>query len=491
MNSPIKFGTDGWRSVIADGFTFHNVRRVAHAACQVLRQVSRSRLILVGYDRRFFSDRFAENAARVALAHGFKVELSNSPISSPSLSFQVHHRKAAAGFMFTASHNPYQFNGFKIKGPHGGSVDEKFTLRVEAALDLSPPLWKPQPVPKTDFISSYISALKKIVKLDALAKLKSPIVFDAMHGPGGDIFEQIVLKKLNVKYLRKERDPLFGGGAPEPIEANLSLLKENVLKNRAALGIAVDGDVDRLGLVDEKGRYLPPHTVMPLLLLYLIEGRKQKGKIIQTVSMGFLPQKIAQHFHLPFEEVSVGFKYVGSKMGEGKTLLGGEESGGYGIGMWLPERDSLLCALLIVEMLAVKKQTLSALVDDLEKRFGVSHFKRVDFHLLETVDKNEWVQNILPHINQSMAGYPIKKVNPLDGIKVVTQDDSWVLMRPSGTEPLIRTYSEGTSQKVVDDLLVEADRLVHLPSAQSIKNAEEKVKSLKKLAAKKLKAKVK
>ncbi len=482
--TPIKFGTDGWRSVISDGFTIPNIKRVAQAACDVARETSKSRLILIGYDRRFFSKRFAETASSVALGNGFKVEISKEPLSSPVLSNSVKARKAALGFMITASHNPYYFNGFKLKGPHGGSVDESVTLRVEDRLDTGAAKEKNEKLKGTNFISEYASFLKKFVKFNSFSKLKGSVVFDAMHGPGAQILEEILPNTKKIHFLRKDSDPLFGGGAPEPIEANLAQLKEEVVRKKAVAGFAVDGDADRIGVVDDKGRYLPPHTVMPLLILHMIEGRKLKGKIVQTVSMGYLPGRIAAHFKLDFEEVAVGYKYIGRKIQEGKVLFGGEESGGYGVGLWSPERDGLLCALLLTEMIAMRKQPLSAIVDDMIRRFGESHFKRVDFTLTKAIEKEAWSQHIRNHMATEIGGATIKEIRSTDGLKIVMTDDSWVLLRPSGTEPLIRTYAEASSQKLVDDLLKEADRLVHLPPPKPDKKEKDAAKKAKRAKSK-------
>lgn len=478
MPYEIKFGTDGWRAIIGDGFTFANVKRVAQAACDVTRQNSKSRLILVGYDRRFFSEKFAETAASVAQANGFKVEMTDEPCSSPALSFQVKARKAAIGFMITASHNPYKFNGFKLKGPHGGSVDEDVTRAVENRVDVNEPQVSSDPIKRTDFNTSYLASLKTRVK-PSLAGLKGPVVFDAMHGPGGVLFEQLYSNRDKLIMIRKESDPLFGGVNPEPIEQNLKALVDKVRETKACAGIAVDGDADRIGLIDDKGRYLPPHTVMPLLLLHLVEGRKLKGKLVQTVSMGYLPERIAKHFKLPFEQTPVGFKYVARIMGKDKVLLGGEESGGYGIGLWSPERDGLLCALLIIEMLAERKKPLSAVVDELYQRFGVSHFKRVDFNLAAPIDKEPWTAKVAASFGPQVAGMNVKNVNTSDGFRLTLEDDSWLLMRPSGTEPLLRTYSEGTTRKIVDDLLNEAHKIATAPPEKKKKEPGDAKKSKK------------
>jgi phosphomannomutase len=321
-----------------------------------------------------------------------------------------------------------------------------------------------------------------MAKLPNLTLLKGPVVFDAMHGPGGVLFEQLSHSDKRVVFIRKEADPLFGGVNPEPIESNLAALRDAVARHKGSIGIAVDGDADRIGVIDDKGRYLPPHTVMPLILLHLVENRKLKGKVVQTVSMGYLPGRIAQKFGLPFEEVPVGFKHIAQRMEKEKVLLGGEESGGYGIGLWSPERDGLLCGLLLIELLAKTKKPLSVLVDELYSRFGASHFVRVDFPLSLDFDKAAWSAHITTMISESLGGVAVKSVNTSDGIKVITQDDSWLLMRPSGTEPLLRTYAEGSSEALVKTLIAEAGRLANTKPPNPKKAAED-AKKLKKAKA--------
>jgi phosphomannomutase len=486
--TPIKFGTDGWRSVIADGFTFNNVRRVTQATCDVLRRSSKSRLIVIGYDNRFFSPEFAQTAAHVAIGNGFKVEMCSEPVSSPCLAFIAQNRKSASGIMITASHNPATFNGFKIKSPHGGSADESVTFSIEDRMDVSEIQTDDKAEKRVDFSTPYLAFVKKFFKNLSLRNLPGPVVFDSMHGPGGRLFEKLLNGHDKIVIIRKEADPLFGGVNPEPIEVNLDALKEAVQKNKAVAGIAVDGDADRIGLIDEKGRYLPPHTVMPLLLLHLIENKKLKGRVMQTVSMGFLNGRIATKFNLPFEEVPVGFKHIAKKMREEKVLFGGEESGGYGVGLWFAERDALINALLVIELLTHTKKKLSELVDDLYKRFGVSHFKRTDYVVPFTMEKAAWTTHVVSNVGQMFAGLPVKSVSSVDGVKIILNDDSWVLMRPSGTEPLIRTYAESVSGVTVDKLLQEADRLVHIPPPNAQKDAAAK-KAAKARAAKKKQAK--
>jgi len=466
----IKFGTDGWREKIADDFTFSNVEKLAQATCDVMRKKSRSRLLLVGYDNRFLSKEFAFTVGKIGLANGFKVEVSDQPGTSPGLAYQVKTRKAAVGVMITASHNPSTFSGYKLKGPHGGSVAEDLTQEIESQLENVEIKNTQAPLKESDLNGGYIKWLKGKVKLNNLNHIKGGVVLDSMFGPTGIIFEKLCADHKKVEVIRTSRDPLFGGINPEPIEKNLKFLQETVLRKKAGVGIACDGDGDRVGVVDEKGRYIPPHTVMPLLIQHLVLNRKLKGKIVQTVSMGYLPGRMAHKYKIPFEEVSVGFKYISSKMVREKVILGGEESGGFGVGLWLPERDGVLSGLLLLEMLGQVEKPLSLLIQNLQEEYGRSVFKRVDFPVKEPGDKKTWTETLQQRITEKFGSRKVKKINALDGLKITMEDDSWVLMRPSGTEPLVRTYAEGENQKIVTDLLSEADRLIHLPPPRAHRN---------------------
>jgi len=481
----IKFGTDGWRKKIADEFTFSNVEKLAQATCDVIRKKSRSRLLLIGYDSRFLSKEFALTVGTIGLANGFKVEVSDQAVTSPGLAYQVKAKKAAVGVMITASHNPSYFSGYKLKGPHGGSVAEDLTQEIETHLEDIEVKNTQAPIKESDFNAGYTKWIKSQIKLKYLDHLKGGVVLDSMFGPTGIIFEKLLSGYKKVELIRTAKDPLFGGINPEPIEKNLKFLQETVLRKKADVGIALDGDGDRIGVVDEKGHYIPPHTVMPLLIQHLVLNRKLKGKIVQTVSMGYLPERMANKFRFPFEEVPVGFKYISSKMVKEKVVFGGEESGGFGVGLWMPERDGVLSGLLLLEMLGQIKKPISVLIQDLQEEYGRSIFKRVDFPVKEPVDKKAWTETLQQRITEKFGSQKVKKVNSLDGLKITMEDDSWVLMRPSGTEPLVRTYAEGGNQKIVTDLLSEADRLIHLPPPRSHRNNQKSSakKSVKRLQA--------
>ncbi len=454
---PIHFGTDGWRGLIARDFTFDNLRRTADALARALPGRS---VVAVGYDHRFLSGEFARTAAGVLAARGHRIVLFDRPTTSPALSFSLKALKARAGVMITASHNPAGYNGFKIKAPPGRSADLALTSRVESLLEPDlPSLMGGEDFrsynPDAGYLAHLLSRREpKCWRRGAGAR----VVFDAMHGSGGALGAAL-WRRLDLKgeILRAERDPLFGGTAPEPIEKNLAPLAEAVRRSRAAVGIAVDGDGDRLGAVDERGDYLPPHAVFPIVLRHLVENRRLRGAVVQAVSLGYVSERVAREHKLPFVEVPVGFKHVADRMAKTRVLWGGEESGGYGVGLWSLERDGLLAGLLLVEAVLASGKALSALRRETAERFGASSFARADLSLKAPVaDKAVWVQTILKRIPGKLAGLAVKETRALDGLKIVLTDDSWVLLRPSGTEPLLRTYAESPTPAVTRALLSKA-----------------------------------
>jgi phosphomannomutase len=457
----IKFGTDGWRAVIGETFTVSNVRRVAQAVCTLLREKEprgerhARQTILVGHDWRFLSERFAVSAARVMNANGFKTRILSHAATSPMLSFAVQAAGARLGIMITASHNPPHFNGFKLKDSYGGPMEDGFIHAVEQRIGHDPVPLSSERLQETKVIQSYRDHLTRQVNLRRLKNSKIRIAIDSMHGPSAAVVD-LLFGNCNPRLtlLRRERDPLFGGVNPEPIEKNLSLLQATVRQGRFAVGLAFDGDADRLGVIDDQGRYLPPHVVFPLLLLHAIENRKWSGTVVETVSMGYLPERIARRYEIPFQEVPVGFKYVSHIMRQKQVIAGGEESGGYGFGTCGAERDGILCGLLLLEYLTVQRKPLSQLADDLAARFGKSRFLRWDFRADRPVsDRAAWTESVSKKITHSKSGRKIKNINTLDGLKVTLEDGSWLLLRPSGTEPLIRLYSEAPELAQAEKLL--------------------------------------
>jgi len=517
---PIRFGTDGWRGIIAEDFTFENVKIVAQAFSDYLHQTSdfgHRTSVVIGYDTRFLSDKFAEIFARVLLANGIKTKLTASIVSTPLLSFTVKNYGFDWGVMFSASHNPGKYNGIKFRASYGGPVSVEVTRQIENYLARERVEHRAQTyfddkatVEKAHPLKDYFAYLRSRIDFNTLKRLKAKIVVDPLYGCAQGYLEEILKDtKISVIAIHNYPDPLFGGLQPEQVEHNLGELKKKVKEERAFLGFAFDGDADRLAVVDEKGRYLTPHYIFPLLLYYLVKERGLKGKVVQTVSLGYLSKRIAQKYGLLFEEVPVGFKYVSQRMLEENVLIGGEESGGYGFGKlttlnqskggftpllcpkksssseisfgnlvstsnkgaglkgWLPERDGILSALLFLEMLASLKKKTSQLTQSLTKEFGHSYFLRKDYTLSMPINKGEFVNKILPLIPEKILNTKVKEVYTFDGIKIIFSDDSWLLLRPSGTEPLFRSYAETDSLEKTKKLLVFGKKLVYNLSAGS------------------------
>ena len=478
--SQIHFGTDGWRGIIGEEYTFENVRSVAHGVGQLFSSASGPKKnIFIGYDNRFRAVEFAQEAAYVLSQYRFTVHVLSSSVTSPFLSFVTWKEKAPFGAMMTASHNPAEYLGFKIKGSFGGSIPQETALQIEEKvhslpedLDFSftrnghPPF---QISLLETHMTEYVRYLKKHIDTSLFQKSKKRVCFDPMYGPGGKMVEALFKSLKNpMEYtlLHNTVDPLFGGLHPEPIEAYLSELKTAVPKMNACAGFALDGDGDRLGVVDENGKYLTPQQTFALLLWYLVNVKGLRGKVPQAVSLGYLSERIAQDYNCPFEEIPVGFKYVAEKVLKGDVLAGGEESGGYAFGKTkrntkpgsiLPERDGLFSALLLLEMILSLNKNLSVILKEIENKYGASCYLRNDIPLSRPVrNKSEFIQKVQKQFPTKWLGLSIKEMRTLDGLKVVLEDGSWILMRPSGTEPLLRTYAEfpkmENSQKSLDKL---------------------------------------
>jgi len=460
----IKFGTEGWRGIIGDDFNFNNIKIVSKTICNyVLQVIKENKKIIIGYDTRFLSDKFAEISADIFDKNGFNVLISNSPVTSPNISYSTKFENSNIGIMITASHNPYKFNGLKIKANYGGPIPDWVAKEIEKMIPenlnvkFQENFSAEKKINKYDFKKSYIEYLKlnfDFTNINRLLK-NNKIVIDYFYGTTIGYLENILNKK-NLIELNCNYDPLFGGLNPEPVvESNLLKLKNTVKKEKALLGIAFDGDGDRVGIIDDKGNYLTPHIVFPLILYFLVEYKKLKGKVVQALSLGYLSERISKEYNLEFEETSVGFKNICEKMLKENVLLGGEESGGYAINSQIPERDGFISGLTLLEMLVFTGKRLSDLVKELQKKFGKSYFIRKDIHLSKLFfDKNEFTKNVVNLLPFKILNDKIKEIRQYDGVKIIFNDDSWLLLRPSGTEPLIRIYSETSdldkTKKLVD-----------------------------------------
>jgi len=463
----IKFGTEGWRGVIAEDFTFDNVRIVSQAIADYLNKVSgnqkdRNSSVVIGYDNRFMSGKFADVVGEVFSKNHFSVIISDKSLTTPNLCYAVRSKECAIGIMITASHNPPKFNGLKIKASYGGPIPGWVAEEIEKNIKgekIETGGYPAETLGKENLKDAYLEYLKLSVDFNTIKKIKQKIVVDYMHGSGIGYFEELIPLE-NLITLKNNPDPMFDNTSPEPIEKNLGLLKRSVLKKKAIIGIALDGDGDRVGIIDDRGRYLPPHIIFPLLLYYLVKYKKLSGKVVQTISLGYLSERIAKRNALEFEETPVGFKNICEKMLKEKILIGGEESGGYAaINSELPDRDGILSALIILEMLGHTGKKISVLVDELQKEFGKSYFLREDTKISKIIfDKQDFVKKIA--VPDKILSLKVREVRDYDGLKIIFSDDSWLLIRPSGTEPLVRIYSETPSKEKSQKLINYGRKLV-------------------------------
>lgn len=459
---PIKFGTDGWRAVIAREFTFANVERVAQAYADFLRK-SGDALVVVGFDCRFLSERFAGRAAEVLAGNGFRVALFQQSMPTPLISWAVKDLQACGGVVITASHNPAEFNGFKIKAPWGGSAAPETTAAVEQLLDATTPKRGEMAGDSKELLApsldSYRRQIAGYIDLDLLRNANQTVIVDPMHGSGSLWVESFLNGgRLNVETIRAYRDPLFGGVNPEPIDQNLGPLKRRVTEASAIVGLATDGDADRVGAVNELGETMTMHDVVPLVLLHLVRHRKMSGGIVRTFSQSVLLKRLAAAHGLKVYETPIGFKYIAELMLKEDVLIGAEESGGIGVKGHIPERDGILNSLLFLEAIVAAGKKPSEMLADLHREFGEFHFGRGDLKM-EVASGMALVAELATNPPATIAGYEVSSVETLDGTKLVFDDESWLLFRQSGTEPVLRVYSEATSPEKMSQLLDDGKKI--------------------------------
>ena len=465
----IKFGTDGWRAVIAEDFTFANVARVAQATADFWKSEAgnpkseifgRELKVVVGYDRRFFSDRFAQTAAEVFAGNNFQVVLTPEPTPTPSVSFAVKHLHAVGGVMITASHNPPSFNGFKLKSYYGGSSDSETCKAVESFLDRNP--IKSTPLAEavkagwikiTDVRPAHYAALKKLVDFKLIAKSKLRFAHDALFGVGAGCFDTILAgTTCKVTTLKGAHDVMFGGINPEPIEANYAKSQAYLKKHPHDICLVTDGDADRVGGMDGHGNYLSTHQIICLLLHHFIVNRRQTGRVVKALTTTSMVDKMCAAYNLPLVETGVGFKYICAEMLKGGVLLGAEESGGIGFPNHIPERDGIAAGLMLLELLATEKISVNKMLANLEKQFGPHRYGRIDTHfpLEKRAVLMEFLKNNPP---EKLLRSPLAEVKSFDGVKFVAADSSWLMLRGSGTEPVLRIYAEAKSDSDAKKLL--------------------------------------
>lgn len=445
--APIRFGTDGWRGVIADDFTFENVCRVAQATADYWNSQRLPRRAIVGFDNRFQSETFARRVAEVFSGNGITAYLTPVSVPTPALSFAIRDLQLCGGVMITASHNPPVFNGYKLKAQYAGSADAGLCTAVEHQLDRFPVRASRERIEPYNPCPAYRRAIAKLADLKRIRKAHLRIVTDSMHGSGGTLLAEMV----GAKPIRAERDVLFGGVAPEPVERHLKPLCSAVRQQRADIGLATDGDADRLGVVDERGRYVSVQIVHALLLWHLLRHRRARpGLVVRAINSTVLVDRIAHAYGLEVAEVPVGFRWACQKMRQHDVLMAGEESGSFGFGGHIPERDGLLAALYLLECLAVTGKSVSRLAAELQREFGRSAYERVDLR----------GRFVLREPLRDLLGVPVVRINELDGIKYIAADDSWLMVRASGTEPVTRIYCEAASRSRVRTLLEWGKRML-------------------------------
>ncbi len=459
----IQFGTDGWRGVIAEDFTFANVERVSQAAAAYWRAspaAGTRQEVVIGYDRRFLSAEFAGRAAEVFAGNGFRVVLTPDPTPTPAVSFAVKARHAVGGVMITASHNPAKFNGFKLKSHFGGSSDSATCQAVEACLDQSS-IRRQHLTDATDekrllvhdLRPAHYRAIKRLVDFRLVARSRLRLAHDALFGVGAGCFEQLLAgSSCKVTTLNGAHDPLFGGINPEPIEKNYARSRRFLRRNPHDVCIVTDGDADRIGAMDGRGGPITNQQVIALLLHHLANNRQGRGRVVKTLNTTAMVDKMCSAWGFPLTEVGIGFKHIAVEMLRGDVLLGAEESGSVGFGGHIPERDGLAAGLMLLELLATERVSIRRLLARLEREFGPHRYGRIDTSvpLEKRVALVDFLQAQPP---ATLLRSPVKEVKTFDGVKFVAENSSWLMLRGSGTEPILRIYAEAASNTALQSLL--------------------------------------
>ncbi len=455
QGTEIKFGTDGWRGIIGENYTFKNLKILSQAVADYLGAGKR---VAVGFDTRFMSDSFARISAQVFSNNGIGVLLSDRAIPTPTLSFTVKSKKLDLGVMITASHNPAEYNGFKIKAPSGGAAGQEITGEVEGILGKNA-VKEANPLSKQikveDLTRDYIRFIRSYIDLKKIKRKKFKVLVDAMYGSGDSFFAQI-LKGTSIKleFMRNTINPSFGGIRPEPIEENLQELKIRVKEERFDLGIALDGDADRIAAVAPGGEFIHPQKILGLLALHLSQDRHWSGGIVKTIAGSTMIDHIAKFLKVKLYETPVGFKYISNLMETQDIVAGGEEAGGMGVKGYIPERDGTVAGLLLLEMMAYRNKDILKILNEAEKQFGRYYYVREDLQLKKRIEP---AKDDLP---KDLLGKRVVQIKDYDGIKLICEDESWLMFRGSGTEPIMRIYAEAKSFARANKLLSLGKNLV-------------------------------
>lgn len=474
---PIHFGTDGWRAVISDTFTYNNLRMVAQAIADAVAsdhwdksgnggQAPDVKKIVVGFDTRFLSDRYAGEVARVLSANGFTVLLTQADAPTPAISYAVKHLNAIAGVVITASHNAPRYNGVKLKAAFGGSALPEQCRRVEVYINdnenqaRGPNLMDFRQaremglIQKFNPLPAYFDHLRTLIDTDIIADTPQRVVVDSMYGSGRGVIKAFLQGTgCEVAEIRSEMNPGFGGAHPEPIAKHLNPLVSAISAGMGDFGICTDGDADRIGAMDGRGNFVDPHKIMALSLKYLVEKRGLSGAVVRTVSTTRMIDRLARRYGLPLYETPVGFNHIADYMMNEDVLIGGEESGGISFKGHIPEGDGPAMGLLLIEMIAAANKPLHEMVNDLLDDVGPAFYERSDLRLKRPVAKDEMTDLLTKQAPVEIGGEKVVEISTQDGVKYILSDDSWLLIRPSGTEPVLRVYAEGRSDEMVKALL--------------------------------------
>ncbi len=456
----IKFGTDGWRAIIADTFTFENVAILAQALAVWVNKDAKTiegepLRVAVGYDNRFLSKDFSETVAAVLAANGIDVLLSSASLPTPALSLATRDHKCVAGVVITASHNPPEYNGFKIKTAEGGGAGKNITDAVEGYVGIEPVKTLDYKkavlegkVKVLDFKKDYLNFMRRYIDLKKIKTAKYRVIQDVMHGSGGRLLEEALKgTSIRLELLRADINPGFGGTRPEPLAQYLPELISITKKGKYDLGLVLDGDADRIALV-LNGQFVSPQKILALLALHLWKNRGIKGGIVKTICGTTMIDNMCKVHGIKLYETPVGFKYISDLMLTGQIIVGGEEAGGMGLPNYIPERDGILAGLLLLEMMVYEKKNMVKILDEMEKKYGRYYYDKTSIHMKGVVKTLEPVKKL-----ESVLGKKVKAVKDYDGVKLELEDDSWIMVRASGTEPILRAYAESKSLKRTKELL--------------------------------------
>jgi len=463
--NPIRFGTDGWRAVIAEDFTFDNVRFCTQGVCDYLGQAGLAGDgLVIGYDNRFASEDFAAAAAEVVAGNGIRAFLSPQSVPTPVVSFGVTHRKTAGAIVITASHNPARWNGFKLRVADGTSAPSEVISEVEKYVGRAFGAGRTERLPLEEAVAKglveyldlkppFLERVASLVDLDGIRRAKLRVIVDPMYGVGAGYLKALLDGgSIEVTEINGERNPAFPGINPEPIAVNLQKLSAQVAEQGADVGLASDGDADRIGVIDENGVFLTQLQVFALLCLYLLETRGERGPMVKTITATSMVDRLGEIYGVPVHETSVGFRYVAPVMIAENALIGGEESGGYGFRGHVPERDAVVASLYFLDFLVRTGKSPSQLLEYLYSKVGPHHYHRTDVHFPEA-DRERMTRHIQDNSPDTIQGVRVVKKDTYDGFRFTLEDGTWLLVRFSGTEPVLRVYAESDSMSRVEKLL--------------------------------------